>query len=125
MAELLYPFGDDNFHTQFGRQSSDFDFLWRQKKCEVALSMVTLHVSHAVGRGPGLFDLLCDAPIQLVDTSDAAILAKFHRLWMEYPSRHGTEPTSFFTFGSDPELLEFWEVDICHKASNKDNWWVA
>ncbi|EAU31049.1 predicted protein [Aspergillus terreus NIH2624] len=68
----------------------------RQTRLPPALTkVVTIHATRAAAAESGLFGLLLDAPIQLVDATDTSKIAKFHELWASN-SALDTTPSSFF-----------------------------
>ncbi|KAE8318268.1 hypothetical protein BDV41DRAFT_572258 [Aspergillus transmontanensis] len=50
----------------------------------VAMAAVSLHIARGVALRSGLFGLLGDAPVQMVDVDDEARLRKFHALFREH-----------------------------------------
>ncbi|KAJ5613703.1 hypothetical protein N7528_007357 [Penicillium herquei] len=108
IADLIYPFhlipltnGNNKYDPRAGttpgaylRRSNEIiglmrfaNKLWNEEHVErsldVTLVAVSLHVSQAVALRSGLFGLLGDEPIQMIDTDDHARLSKFEALYEE------------------------------------------
>ncbi|KAJ5146075.1 uncharacterized protein N7515_000639 [Penicillium bovifimosum] len=77
---------------------------WAKGQCsmlDIAMVGVTLHITREVALRSGLFGLLGDAPVQMVDVDDEARLREYHALFREHALE--TEPvveTLFETFTS-------------------------
>ncbi|KAK3333839.1 hypothetical protein B0T19DRAFT_440565 [Cercophora scortea] len=108
MAELLYRFDDDEFseHLAACLSTDTLEFLPRCRDYLVTITMVNIHVPYDNGLRSGLFGLLGDEPIQLVDPSDSAAITAFHNLWAEHGCQGDVDVAGFFdvALGSDKTL---------------------
>ena len=131
MAELLHPFDRD---TELPADNT-ISFLapdrWAilaleapltgpKREYMVVLKIITLHISSDTARASGLFGLLGDAPVQLVDAIDVAAINEFFHVcvkscWEEDPAAGGF----FATACGAPEvfttLVRGWQQDVLHE----------
>lgn len=101
----------------------------KRRDWQISMEMVALHISNEAGRRSGLFGLLGDAPIQLVDVDDVRQIARFHRLFASAgPGDLDPEANAFFSHLEDfqarvrvwrDELELVWVYNEWLKAARK------
>jgi hypothetical protein len=56
----------------------------QRSRLDIAMAGVSLHITREVALRSGLFGLLGDAPVQMVDVDDEARLREFQALYREH-----------------------------------------
>lgn len=92
-ASIMHEFDKGRGHTDW--KDPFLEIIAQRNDYLVCLEVVTIHATRAAAAESGLFGLLLDAPIQLVDATDTSKIAKFHELWASN-SALDTTPASFF-----------------------------
>ncbi|KAL4981691.1 hypothetical protein BDW68DRAFT_172022 [Aspergillus falconensis] len=74
----------------------DLDSLKREMtEFAASVDTVVIHTTSTLAAESGLFGLLCDAPVQLIDATDTATILKYRDLWTAASPRDD-EPARFF-----------------------------
>jgi hypothetical protein len=132
IAEIIHPFrleallldGHDSaavsddprvlYHGNENIEVSDIAaFADWQKAIGVVMAAVSLHITREVALNCGLFGLLGDAPVQLVDLSDGARLAEFHALFKEHVFEREPAAQALFELFESPRFqtaVESWKL---------------
>jgi hypothetical protein len=109
------------------------DTIAKRKDYLVCVEAVVIHASFKAAADSGLFGLLVDAPVQLVDATDVTKIAQFQDLWATNPQRDLT-PDSFFRDQKSfqarlarwcDELRSLWVFNEWYKAYTRKNGWLG
>ncbi|KAL4888472.1 hypothetical protein BDV59DRAFT_196410 [Aspergillus ambiguus] len=105
------------------------DTIAKRKDYLVCVETVVIHASFKAAADSGLFGLLVDAPVQLIDATDVKNIAQFRDLWATNPRRDMT-PDGFFRDQKSfqarlarwwEELSSLWIFNAWYKAY-KNGW---
>ncbi len=116
MAEVLLEFSEPLRELKAGWYDAEQRILRRLTEYFVTIKMVTIHVPRTTAARAGVFGLLGDAPIQLVDPYDLDRIRGFYNLWMQ-ASAEVTEPKAAFDFflSGTPRfhsLVAAWKAEV-------------
>ncbi|GAB1201479.1 hypothetical protein APSETT445_000053 [Aspergillus pseudonomiae] len=81
-------------------------------RLDVAMVAVSLHITREVALGSGLFGLLGDAPVQMVDVDDEARLRKFQAVFREHALENEPAVQTLFELLTSPRFraaVEKWK----------------
>ncbi|KAH8883325.1 hypothetical protein GQ53DRAFT_811551 [Thozetella sp. PMI_491] len=129
MAEVLLDFSERiSDDPDYGWTNAELRPLRRLKECFVTITMVNLHVPRAAASRSGLFGLLGDATIQLVDPYDLNRIRSFYNLWAQESAKFAGPKAAFDLFLSETAkfhaLIKAWsaEVEALWVWSESANW---
>ncbi|KAK1763828.1 hypothetical protein QBC33DRAFT_458518 [Phialemonium atrogriseum] len=115
-AEMLLPFHDDWFKGGTQANTDAIIQLDCQREYIVALVMVSIHIPLDIAARSGLFGLLGDDRVKLVDPSDWVAIDKYMGLWTDHGSVDDKEAVAFKQLFSDRQAfqtrLERWKDDV-------------
>lgn len=126
-ASVMHEF--DNEEGYAACRNGFLDAIAERKDYPVCVETVVIHASVEAARNSGLFGLLGDAPLQLVDATDARKIARFQALW-ETNLQRDMAPESFFRDQTDfqsrivrwsEEVESLWVYNDWYKAF-KNGW---
>lgn len=116
-ADLLFPFSEDSIDGWPHTLGSAIYHLASYEEYALTLVKVRIHVPLEVGVRSGLFGLLGDDRVKLVDPADWAAIEQYKALWTDHGSSEDTETAAFFHHtisdrGAFQARLKKWKDDF-------------